>query len=97
VALCAVHVERGIALESVRGSRTGHWPYDAHALLCCFRGSKGTSSNLGGFASVKSFATLQTAMYYTAGSPQVYDSSNLIHKPGSYIGTANDQKLCSTW
>jgi hypothetical protein len=63
------------------------------------RGSKGGSSNLGGFANVKSFSTLQTAMYYIAGSPLVYDSSNPQHTPGrvSYIGAANDQKLCSTW
>uniref|UniRef100_A0A383W511 Gnk2-homologous domain-containing protein n=1 Tax=Tetradesmus obliquus TaxID=3088 RepID=A0A383W511_TETOB len=62
------------------------------------RGTKGGSSNLGGFANVKSFATLQTAMYYIAGSPQVYDSSNPRHTPGrvNYIGAANDQKVCST-
>uniref|UniRef100_A0A383VUU5 Peptidase C1A papain C-terminal domain-containing protein n=1 Tax=Tetradesmus obliquus TaxID=3088 RepID=A0A383VUU5_TETOB len=37
-------------------------------------------------------------MYYMAGSPQVYDSSNRRDTPGkvSYTGSANDQKLCST-
>jgi hypothetical protein len=42
---------------------------------------------------------MQTAMYYIAGSPQVYDSSNPQHTPGAvnYVGGANDQKLCSTW
>uniref|UniRef100_A0A383VW72 Peptidase C1A papain C-terminal domain-containing protein n=1 Tax=Tetradesmus obliquus TaxID=3088 RepID=A0A383VW72_TETOB len=62
------------------------------------RGSRGGSSNIGGFANARSFAAMQTAMYYIAGSPQVYDSSNPQHTPGgvSYIGAINDQKLCST-
>ncbi|WIA23159.1 hypothetical protein OEZ85_001490 [Tetradesmus obliquus] len=62
------------------------------------RGARGGSNNLGGFANPKSFATMQTAMYYIAGSPQVYDSSNPRHTPGglNYIGAVNDQKLCST-
>jgi hypothetical protein len=40
-----------------------------------------------------------TVMYYIAGSPQVYDSSNPRDTPGrvNYVGPPNDQKLCSTW
>uniref|UniRef100_A0A383W9S6 Peptidase C1A papain C-terminal domain-containing protein n=1 Tax=Tetradesmus obliquus TaxID=3088 RepID=A0A383W9S6_TETOB len=62
------------------------------------RGGRGSNNNLGGFSNPKSFATMQTAMYYIAGSPQVYDSSNPRHTPGglNYVGAVNDQKLCST-
>jgi hypothetical protein len=54
---------------------------------------------LGGFANPKPFATVQTAMYYIAGSPQVCDSSKPRDTPGglNYVGAVNDQKLCSTW
>jgi hypothetical protein len=63
------------------------------------RGSRGGTTSIGGFANAKSFATVQTAMYYIAGSPQVYDSSNPQHTPGrvNYVGPPNDRKLCSTW
>jgi hypothetical protein len=42
---------------------------------------------------------MQTAMYYIAAAPQVYDSSNPGDTAGgvNYVGAANDQKLCSTW
>jgi hypothetical protein len=59
----------------------------------------GAAGNLGGFANAKSFATMQTAYYYIAGSPLVYDSSNPRHTPGriNYAGRPYDQKTCSTW
>jgi hypothetical protein len=72
-----------------------------HCSNCCHvpRGARGGTNNLGGFANAKSFATVQTAMYYIAGSPEVYDSSNPKDTPGriNYVGPPNDQKLCSTW
>jgi hypothetical protein len=59
----------------------------------------GAAGNLGGFANAKSFRTMQTAYYYIAGSPLVYDSSNPRHTPNStnYAAGPYDQKTCSTW
>jgi hypothetical protein len=67
-------------------------------LLFHCRGARGGTNSLGGFANPNSFATMQTAIYYIAGSPQVYDSSNPRHMPGrrNYVARTNDQKLCST-
>jgi hypothetical protein len=74
------------------------WLPTAANCTCC-AAAAGAAGNLGGFANAKSFRTMQTAYYYVAGSPLVYDSSNKRNNSEgiNYADEPYDQKTCSTW